>query len=67
MYELILLFFIVAFLSIVVGTVAGFGTSTIFLPMALFFPGFSNSFSSGGHHPYLWKCGCGGLFPRRAG
>ena len=30
MYELILLFFIVAFLSIVVGTVAGFGTSTIF-------------------------------------
>lgn len=37
MYELIILFFIVAFLSIVVGTVAGFGTSTIFLPVALFF------------------------------
>ncbi len=43
MYELILLFFIVAFLSIVVGTVAGFGTSTIFLPMALFFLDFQTA------------------------
>ncbi len=43
MYELILLFFIVAFLSIVVGTVAGFGTSTIFLPIALFFLDFKTA------------------------
>lgn len=43
MYEFILLFFVVAFLSIVVGTVAGFGTSTIFLPMALFFLDFKTA------------------------
>lgn len=43
MYELILLFFVVAFISIVVGTVAGFGTSTIFLPMALFFLDFKTA------------------------
>jgi uncharacterized protein len=34
------IFFLVAFLSIVIGTVAGFGTSTIFLPLALFFVDF---------------------------
>jgi uncharacterized membrane protein YfcA len=43
MYELILLFFAVAFISIVVGTVAGFGTSTIFLPVALFFLDFQTA------------------------
>jgi uncharacterized protein len=43
MNELILLFFIVAFLSVVVGTVAGFGTSTIFLPLALFFVDFKTA------------------------
>ncbi|HTX61242.1 MAG TPA: sulfite exporter TauE/SafE family protein [Methanobacterium sp.] len=37
MYESLFLFFLVAFLSTVVGTVAGFGTSTILLPAALFF------------------------------
>lgn len=43
MYEFILLFFVVAFISIIVGTVAGFGTSTIFLPMALFFLDFKTA------------------------
>ena len=32
-----LLFFISAFISEIIGTVAGFGSSTIFLPLALFF------------------------------
>ncbi len=40
MYDFNLLFFLVAFISIVVGTVAGFGTSTIFLPFALLFVDF---------------------------
>lgn len=40
MSEFIALFFIAAFLSVVVGTVAGFGTSTIFLPIALLFVDF---------------------------
>ncbi len=43
MNELILLFFIVAFLSVVIGTVAGFGTSTIFLPIALIFVDFKTA------------------------
>ncbi|MGZ7069115.1 MAG: sulfite exporter TauE/SafE family protein [Methanobacterium sp.] len=43
MSELILLFFILAFLSVVVGTVAGFGTSTILLPIALFFVDFKTA------------------------
>jgi uncharacterized protein len=43
MSELILLFFILAFLSVVVGTVAGFGTSTILLPVALFFVDFKTA------------------------
>lgn len=34
---LIILFFIIAFLSEVAGTITGFGSSTIFLPLALFF------------------------------
>jgi uncharacterized membrane protein YfcA len=34
---MIILFFVVAFLSVVIGTVAGFGTSTVFLPLALLF------------------------------
>ncbi|MCK9151827.1 sulfite exporter TauE/SafE family protein [Methanobacterium alcaliphilum] len=37
MVEIIILFLIAAFLSILVGTVAGFGASTIFLPIALIF------------------------------
>lgn len=43
MYELIILFLIAAFISIVIGTVAGFGTSTIFLPIALFFLDFKTA------------------------
>lgn len=43
MYDGSLLFFLAAFLSIVVGTVAGFGTSTIFLPIALFFVDFKTA------------------------
>ncbi len=38
-----ILFFLVAFLTIVIGTVAGFGTSTIFLPFALFFVDFKTA------------------------
>ncbi|MGB8233332.1 MAG: sulfite exporter TauE/SafE family protein [Methanobacterium sp.] len=37
------IFFIVAFLSIVIGTVAGFGTSTILLPVALIFVDFKTA------------------------
>lgn len=33
----VILFFIIAFLSEVTGTITGFGSSTIFLPLALFF------------------------------
>ncbi len=40
---MILLFFIAAFLAIVIGTVAGFGTSTIFLPIALIFVDFKTA------------------------
>lgn len=40
---MILLFFIIAFLTIVIGTVAGFGTSTIFLPIALLFVDFKTA------------------------
>jgi len=43
MYDSSLLFFLFAFISIVVGTVAGFGTSTIFLPIALFFVDFKTA------------------------
>lgn len=39
LYEI--LFFISAFISEIIGTVAGFGSSTIFLPIALFFVDFS--------------------------
>jgi uncharacterized protein len=38
-----ILFFIVAFISEVVGAVAGFGSSTIFLPLALFFVDFETA------------------------
>jgi uncharacterized protein len=43
MYEYFILFFLVAFLAIVIGTVAGFGTSTIFLPVALVFVDFKTA------------------------
>jgi uncharacterized membrane protein YfcA len=43
MNELIILFFIIAFLTIIIGTVAGFGTSTVFLPLALFFMDFKTA------------------------
>ena len=43
MYDSSLLFFLAAFISIIVGTVAGFGTSTIFLPIALFFVDFKTA------------------------
>ena len=38
-----LLFFVLAFLSEVVGTIAGFGSSTIFLPLSLFFVDFKTA------------------------
>ena len=38
-----ILFFIVAFISEVIGAVAGFGSSTIFLPLALFFVDFQTA------------------------
>ena len=38
-----LLFFIAAFIAEVVGTMAGFGSSTIFLPLALFFVDFKTA------------------------
>ena len=38
-----ILFFIVAFLSEVIGAIAGFGSSTIFLPLALFFVDFETA------------------------
>jgi uncharacterized protein len=38
-----ILFFIVAFISEVIGAVAGFGSSTIFLPLALFFVDFETA------------------------
>jgi uncharacterized membrane protein YfcA len=40
---MMMLFFITAFLTIVIGTVAGFGTSTIFLPIALLFVDFKTA------------------------
>jgi uncharacterized membrane protein YfcA len=43
MYDSSFLFFLAAFISIVVGTVAGFGTSTIFLPIALIFLDFKTA------------------------
>lgn len=43
MNEFIILFFIIAFLTIIIGTVAGFGTSTVFLPLALFFLDFKTA------------------------
>ncbi len=38
-----LLFFIAAFVAEVIGTIAGFGSSTIFLPLALFFVDFKTA------------------------
>ncbi len=38
-----LLFFILAFISEVIGTIAGFGSSTIFLPLSLFFVDFKTA------------------------
>jgi len=32
-----ILFFILAFISVILGTIAGFGSSTILLPLSLFF------------------------------
>ncbi|EKF85721.1 sulfite exporter TauE/SafE family protein [Methanobacterium formicicum] len=40
---ILLLFLFAAFISIVIGTVAGFGTSTIFLPIALIFVDFKSA------------------------
>jgi uncharacterized membrane protein YfcA len=41
-----ILFFIVAFISEVIGAIAGFGSSTIFLPLALFFVDFQTAFNT---------------------
>src|ERR671910_618776 len=41
LYEI--LFFISAFISEIIGTIAGFGSSTIFLPIALFFVDFKTA------------------------
>jgi uncharacterized membrane protein YfcA len=38
-----LLFFLIAFISEVIGAIAGFGSSTIFLPLALFFVDFKTA------------------------
>jgi uncharacterized membrane protein YfcA len=38
-----ILFFIVAFVSEIIGTVAGFGSSTVLLPLALFFVDFKTA------------------------
>src|SRR3989338_11627968 len=38
-----LLFFIFAFIAEIIGTIAGFGSSTIFLPLALFFVDFKTA------------------------
>ncbi|HEX5904915.1 MAG TPA: sulfite exporter TauE/SafE family protein [Candidatus Nitrosocosmicus sp.] len=38
-----ILFFVVAFISEVIGAIAGFGSSTIFLPLALFFVDFETA------------------------
>src|SRR5215211_8810401 len=38
-----ILFFVVAFVSDIVGAIAGFGSSTIFLPLALFFVDFETA------------------------
>jgi uncharacterized membrane protein YfcA len=38
-----ILFFIIAFISEIIGAVAGFGSSTIFLPLALFFVDFKTA------------------------
>src|SRR3989338_8766901 len=38
-----LLFFLLAFVAEVIGTIAGFGSSTIFLPLALFFVDFKSA------------------------
>jgi len=38
-----ILFFIVAFISEIIGAIAGFGSSTIFLPLALFFVDFKTA------------------------
>jgi uncharacterized protein len=40
MEEEILLFFLSALMAELIGTMAGFGSSTIFLPLALFFVDF---------------------------
>src|ERR671923_829107 len=38
-----ILFFVVAFISEIIGAIAGFGSSTIFLPLALFFIDFKTA------------------------
>src|SRR5215216_8054329 len=38
-----ILFFIVAFISEIIGAIAGFGSSTIFLPLSLFFVDFKTA------------------------
>jgi uncharacterized protein len=43
MLEEDILFFVVAFVSEVIGAIAGFGSSTIFLPLALFFVDFQTA------------------------
>ena len=44
MEEEILLFFLLALMAELIGTMAGFGSSTIFLPLALFFVDFKTAF-----------------------
>lgn len=38
-----ILFFIIAFISEIIGTIAGFGSSTVFMPLALFFVDFKTA------------------------
>ena len=62
MYDFYILFFIVAFLSIIIGTVAGFGTSTIFLPVALFFVDFKTALVLVCYHTSICKFGGYNIF-----
>ena len=50
-----ILFFISAFISEIIGTAAGFGSSTIFLPIALFFVDFKTDSCIGSSISSLWQ------------
>jgi uncharacterized membrane protein YfcA len=49
-----LLFFIVAFVSEIIGAIAGFGSSTIFLTLALFFVDFQTVINTCSNISFIW-------------